>query len=112
MDIDPQAARATISNAAANGVSERLQVSIGAESVTGRFDVVVANILAGPLMHLAPTLSRHVAPGCLLCLSGLLSEQVEDVRAVYRPWIEFDQPRITEQGGQKWARLTGRRIEN
>jgi ribosomal protein L11 methyltransferase len=112
MDIDPQAARATTSNAAANSVAERLQVSVGEESVAGQFDVVIANILAGPLIELAPALSHHVARGCLLCLSGILSEQVDDVRAAYRPWIEFDAPHTREQGGQNWARLTGQRIEN
>lgn len=111
-DIDPQAARATAANATANGVAERLHVSVGAVSVTGQFDVVIANILAGPLVDLAPSLRQHLAHGCLLCLSGILSEQVEDVRAAYRPWIEFDEPKLREQGGQTWARLTGHRIEN
>jgi ribosomal protein L11 methyltransferase len=112
VDIDPQAVRAATSNAVANGVAEYLQVSVGADSVASPFDVVIANILADPLIDLAPSLSQYVKRGCLLCLSGILSEQVEDVHAAYRPWVEFDEPETRQQGGQSWARLTGRRNES
>lgn len=111
MDIDMQAVTATRANAARNGVAERLMVTGRAADITGEFDVVVANILAGPLIELAGLINAHVKSGCLLALSGILSGQVGEVLAAYRPWIEFDEPIEMEQGGQTWARLTGRKSE-
>ena len=111
MDIDPQAVTASRDNAARNHVAEQLTVVAGADDVSGTFDVVVANILAGPLIDLAEPIAAHVKGGCMLALSGILSEQIDDVLSAYRPWIEFDEPVCREQSGQTWARLTGRRIE-
>ena len=111
MDIDPQAVTATRSNAANNNVAERITVVGSDDAVAGQFDVVVANILAGPIIELAELISARARPGCLLALSGILSEQVDDVITAYNPGFEFDVPALREQGGQTWARLTGRRIE-
>jgi ribosomal protein L11 methyltransferase len=111
MDIDSQAVSATQLNAARNDVDARLSVIAHAADITGEFDVVVANILAGTLIELAEQISGHVNCGCLLALSGILSEQVGEVLTAYRPWIEFDEAIEMEHGGQTWARLTGRRIE-
>jgi len=112
MDIDAQAVRATADNAERNAVRDRLQVTNHARGIAGEFDVVVANILAGPLIELAKPLCAHVKSGCLLALSGILSEQVEDVLSAYQPWIEFEEPECREQDGQTWARLNGRRTED
>jgi ribosomal protein L11 methyltransferase len=111
MDIDPQAVTATNDNAARNNIDEKLSVVGDASDLSGTFDVVVANILAGPLIELAESIAAHVKDGCMLALSGILSEQIDDVLGAYRPWIEFDEPVCREQGGQTWARLTGRRIK-
>jgi ribosomal protein L11 methyltransferase len=111
MDIDPQAVTATSDNAVRNNINEKLSVVGDANDVSGTFDVVVANILAGPLIELAESIAAHVKDGCMLALSGILSEQINDVLGAYRPWIEFDEPVCREQGGQTWARLTGRRIK-
>jgi len=111
MDIDPQAIIATRANAARNQVGDRLTVVDSAGQVQGTFDVVVANILAGPLIQIAESIAAHVAGGCMLALSGILSEQIDEVLSAYQPWIEFDEPVLRRQGGQSWARLTGRRIE-
>ena len=111
MDIDPQAVTATGSNAENNRVGARLTVLGQDEAIDGRFDIVVANILAGPIIELAGTIAGHVKSGCLLALSGILSGQVNDVFDAYEPWIEFDEQVLKVQGGQTWARLTGRRIE-
>jgi len=111
MDIDPQAVIATRDNAVRNNVAGRLSVVGSADQVHGKFDVVVANILAGPLIQMAESIAAHVADGCMLVLSGILSEQIDEVLCAYRPWIEFEEPACRQQGGQTWARLTGRRIE-
>jgi ribosomal protein L11 methyltransferase len=112
MDIDQQAVRATVDNALRNKVRDRIEVSDHRDDVSGEFDVVVANILAGPLIELAESIAAHVKGGCLLALSGILCEQVEEVLNAYRPWIEFEEPVLREQGGQIWARLNGRRTED
>ena len=111
MDIDPQAVRATMNNAVNNEVRDSMLVSNHARGVVGEFDVVVANILAGPLVELAESIAAHVKDGCLLALSGILSEQVGEVLEAYQPWIRFEEPDFREQDGQTWARLNGRRTE-
>jgi ribosomal protein L11 methyltransferase len=111
LDIDPQAIRATVENALSNDVRDRLMVTNHMNGIAGGFDVVVANILANPLIELAGPIAERVNGGCVLALSGILSEQVDQVLEAYRPWIEFDEPVTREQDAQTWARLTGRRIE-
>lgn len=111
MDIDPQAVTATRDNARRNGVSDALRVAAGDAEIAGSFDVVVANILADPLIELAASITARVRRGCLLALSGILSKQVDDVLDAYSPQIEFEEPVFREQDGQTWARLAGRRIE-
>ena len=109
MDIDVQAVTATRENAAQNDVQDRLMVSASADDIDGEFDVVVANILAGPLVELAASISERVKPGGQLALSGILSEQAAEVMEAYAQWVEFDEPEFRQQDGQTWVRLTGRR---
>ena len=111
MDIDPQAVVATQNNAARNDVGGQLTVVGCADEIDGTFDVVVANILANPLIKLAEPIAGRVNGGCVLALSGILSEQVDQVLEAYRLWIEFDEPVTRQHDAQTWARLTGRRIE-
>lgn len=109
MDIDPQAVTATRSNAVANGVDDRLVVVGSDDAIEGHYDVVVANILAGPLVELAESIAARVRPAGDLALSGILSEQVNEIVAAYRPWIDMAEPACRESGGQVWARLNGER---
>jgi len=108
-DNDPQAVTATRQNALRNEVSERLTVQHSSQPIDDRFDVVVANILAGPLIELAETISSTVSDGGFITLSGVLCEQADEVMAAYEPWIEFLPAVFREQDGQTWARLTGTR---
>ena len=103
IDIDPQAQTATRSNAARNGVSDRLAFDM---PPPGTADVLVANILAGPLVDLAASLQELMLPRSELALSGILLDQVETVTAAYRPW--FDIGLTGSRDG--WALLSGRRI--
>ena len=109
MDIDPQALTATTANAAFNGVAGAITVTGDDPPATARFDVVVANILAGPLISLAESLSMRLSSGGELALSGILSEQVNKIQDAYGPWISFDAPAYRSQGNQTWARLSGTR---
>lgn len=88
-DIDPVAAATTRENAAANGLAERVLALAGegvsgVEAVAGApYDLIVANILAEPLVALAPELAELLASGGWLVLSGLLTVQEKEVLAAY-----------------------------
>ncbi len=76
VDTDPQALRATLDNARRNGIEEdRIQVYLPDEEPQQAVDLVLANILAGPLVDLAPKLMALTKAGGALVLSGLLDEQ-------------------------------------
>ena len=85
VDNDPQALEATTVNAARNGVADRIACESPESFAEDRADIVLANILAGPLIELAPLLTGCLKPGGNLVLSGLLEEQAKDVAAAYRP---------------------------
>jgi ribosomal protein L11 methyltransferase len=105
MDIDPQAITSTRRNAESNGVDDRLTTTMSADGGNEKFDVVVANILAGPLIELAPLLSTILANHGLLALSGILESQIGSVRTAYEPWVCFEAPAIVDG----WVLLTGKR---
>ena len=107
VDIDPQALIATGENAARNGCATRLRVGMPAELLPASrrtsFDVLVANILSGPLVRLAPELRRFAGAATRVALSGILAHQAPEVIAAFRPWAPLT---ITdEQGG--WVLLAG-----
>jgi ribosomal protein L11 methyltransferase len=82
VDIDPAAVQATRDNASANGV----QLNAGLpDHANGRYDSVLANILATPLKMLAPLLCSHVAAGGSLVLAGILERQADELKAAYAP---------------------------
>jgi ribosomal protein L11 methyltransferase len=105
MDIDPQALLATRENAVRNHVVDRLQVTDDRDCGGTVADVLTANILAGPLVELAPALAQRVWPGGRIALCGLLLEQADAVTAAYRPWFDIDLTGARED----WGLLTGRR---
>ena len=100
-DTDPQALLATRANAVLNGVTERLTVDAPEDLRAPAVDVLVANILARPLIALAPTLAARARPGGHLVLAGILERQADDVTAAYAPYfVGFERAR--EDG---WVRL-------
>lgn len=101
VDNDPQALESTAANAARNAVGERVHCW-SPERFDGQpADVLLANILAGPLVDLASRLSRYVVRGGRIVLSGLLEEQADEVAAAYRPACDLTASAM--QDG--WARL-------
>jgi ribosomal protein L11 methyltransferase len=106
VDTDPQALDASRENARRNHVEEnRLDLYLPEGEPSTIADVMLANILAQPLIGLAPHLASRVKPGGHLVLSGILSNQARDVMAAYEPWFVMDEPEQREE----WVRLTGRR---
>ena len=103
-DIDIQAIEASRDNAGRNGIDPaRFPLYLPEQLPDGQADVVVANILAGPLVELAGQIGERVKPGGLLALSGILVEQAEEVRAAYAD--KFDLDPTAEKDG--WVRITG-----
>lgn len=104
VDIDLQALQATKDNLARNKLEDnRLNVFLPDHTPAIEGDVIVANILAGPLVELAPTIASHVRSGGKLALSGLLADQAETIRDAYAPWFDLD-PAAEREG---WIRITG-----
>jgi len=83
VDNDPQALTATFDNAQRNGVQDIVKGRSPEQFKPGSADVVFANILAGPLIELAPRLSAALRPGGSLVLSGILEEQADEVESAY-----------------------------
>lgn len=105
LDIDPQAIVATRQNAERNAVANRVTAIDNAAELDAVFDVVVANILARPLIDNAAGICTHLLPGGDLALSGILAGQVDEVIEAYRQWIRFEPVTIREE----WALLKGRK---
>lgn len=105
VDIDPQAIEAAKENANRNHclISFYLPDQFLAETSNMRYNVVVANILSGPLQSLAPTLIKHMAPKGFLVLSGILKRQADDVIAAYAPHLTLS---VWKQMDE-WVILTG-----
>lgn len=103
VDNDPQALTATRDNAARNGVADKLLAVAPGQFEPAKADVVLANILAGPLIDLAPVLLAALAPAGELVLSGILEEQAMAVTSAYR--VEIPQMDIGLDDG--WVCLHG-----
>lgn len=106
VDIDLQAVTASRQNAQRNDVEDRFRTAQIISDAEATFDIVIANILAGTLIEHATFISGIVKDGGRLVLSGILSNQVEDVQNAYRDWFEFEPPALSEN----WARLSGTRF--
>ncbi|MFI4937060.1 MAG: 50S ribosomal protein L11 methyltransferase [Candidatus Berkiellales bacterium] len=106
VDYDPQALLSTQENAARNEVSDKIIAYLPEKFPASQADVVLANILAEPLISLAPTLRQCCKMGGVIVLSGLLANQVAAVKVAYEKWFSFDAATIQED----WALLAGTRI--
>lgn len=103
-DIDPQALLATRENVSRNRLSaDSFPVFFPDKCPREPVDVVLANILAGPLVELAPSLCDLLKPGGRICLSGVLSTQESALLAAYEPRIAID----TVTRREEWICLTG-----
>jgi ribosomal protein L11 methyltransferase len=111
VDNDPQAVTATRDNAQRNAIApEQLDVFLVPQADNQRplqpVDWVIANILAGPLEALAPTLIDLLNPGGRLMLAGLLAEQAAVLIEVYKPWVALRA--VQEKEG--WTLLVGEKL--
>lgn len=103
-DIDIQALQSSRENARRNQINEQqFPLYLPEVMPDTPADVVMANILAGPLVDLAPQLTRLVKPGGRIALSGILADQTEEVVAAYRDTFDLDPVADKED----WIRITG-----
>jgi ribosomal protein L11 methyltransferase len=103
VDIDPQALQATRDNASRNGVGDILEVLLPDVLDAAQVDLVMANILANPLIELAGSLAERVRSGGQLVMTGILSEQGAAVMSAYQDWFDFSTPVLREE----WVLLEG-----
>lgn len=102
-DIDEQALWASRENARRNGVDAHLELALPGALPDEPVDLLLANILANPLITLAARLAALVKPGGQLLLSGILEDQAAKVMDAYAPWFRFAP--VMEQDG--WVCLQG-----
>lgn len=105
VDNDPQALAATRENASRNHVNTNFEIGPPESAPAEPVDVVLANILAAPLIELAPRFAALLKPEGELVLSGILADQERELRAAYAPWFRLDRGAQRE----KWRRLDARR---
>jgi ribosomal protein L11 methyltransferase len=109
VDIDAQALEASLANAKANDVNDRLQLFTSEQQnkrEARHYEIVVANILSGPLVEMAPVLAGYTKPGGDIVLSGILHEQAKIVSDAYQVFFEMDDP--VSKGD--WVLLHGCRL--
>lgn len=106
IDIDPQAIQASRDNAERNNVSHDIELYLTKDIPDNlQADVLVANILAGPLKELEPNISSLIKTDGLLGLSGILTSQSQSVCTAYQPHFDLDP--VAEQ--EEWCRITGKK---
>jgi ribosomal protein L11 methyltransferase len=106
VDIDPQAIEASSANAKRNNVEGQIELYLPKDQPKDfQADVVVANILAGPLAELKTIISAYVKPGGLLALSGILESQAQSVIAAYSDEFSFDPIALQDE----WVRLSAKK---
>jgi len=101
VDIDQAAVESTCANADANHV--QLQAGLPDKAV-GKYQTVLANILATPLKMLAPLLCTHVQPGGNLVLAGILDSQEDELKAAYAPYCQLE----VHDAQEGWILMTAR----
>ena len=101
VDIDEAAVTSTRLNAEANGVQLKTGLP---DAVDGRYQTVLANILATPLKVLAPLLCGRIAPGGALVLAGILERQADELKAAYAPYVEL----TVSDSEDGWILMTAR----
>ena len=103
VDTDPQALEATQANAERNGVTIDTYLPDDCPDITS--DLLLANILAGPLQSLSERLAGLTKAGASIVLSGVLDTQAADVSQSYQPWFDMEDAVLKEE----WTRIVGQK---
>jgi len=106
IDNDPQAIIATGDNARKNKVSDKIEASLPGHYPEHLVDIILANILAAPLLELAPLFAERVKPGGFVILSGILNNQAQTIINAYQSWFQLS----SEAHQDDWVRLAFERF--
>ncbi|MGY8861078.1 MAG: 50S ribosomal protein L11 methyltransferase, partial [Pseudomonadales bacterium] len=106
VDNDTQALTATKDNSGRNGIdAQKIPVFLPEDTPDTAVDVMLANILAGPLIDMAARLAALTKPAGLIALSGILEHQADAVIEAYQPWFDIH----TVVSKDEWVRIDGQR---
>ncbi|PIE43841.1 MAG: 50S ribosomal protein L11 methyltransferase [Gammaproteobacteria bacterium] len=115
VDIDPQALIASQDNSKRNGIPEHKlavftpkQLQNTKEYTLAQADILLANILAQPLIDLAADIARLVKPGGRIALSGIIATQAESVATAYKPWFDLDPVIVKDE----WVLIIGEKHDS
>jgi ribosomal protein L11 methyltransferase len=105
VDYDLQALQSTFDNANLNNLDDNQVITLmpNQSDEIESCDLIMANILANPLIELAPIFKKFTKQNTKIILSGLLEKQIPEVTKAYSEWVKFDDPIIKEE----WVLLTG-----
>ncbi len=107
VDIDAQALSACAANVRANAIeTDQIQVLLPEAMDSSPVELLIANILAGPLIELAPRFAGLVKSGGQILLSGVLKSQLDDIQLAYQPFFRLE----PAQNREDWACISGKRI--
>jgi ribosomal protein L11 methyltransferase len=107
-DIDGQALIATRDNASVNGLSDRVLLCHSATAIARDADLLLANILSGPLVALAPAFTDMLRTSGALVLSGLMEREASEVTRAYEAWFDMSVFGVRESWVCLWGRRNGR----
>lgn len=107
-DIDPQALIAARDNASANGLSDRVRLCNSGAAIAGGADLLLANILSGPLVALAPAFADLLQASGELVLSGLMEREIPEVTHAYEACFDIRIFGVRESWVCLWGRRNGR----
>lgn len=106
IDIDPQAIEASHDNAKRNNCSENFTLYLTEDTPKDlKADILVANILAGPLRELCGQIASMVKPGGLFAISGIIEQQTQELCEIYSKYFELKEPIFKEE----WCLISGKR---
>ena len=103
IDLDPQAVIASKNNAEKNHVQQEIEITDNNKTIEKNFNIIVANILAKPLIELAPYFYRKLNKEGAICLSGILEGQINIIKDAYLKYFNLSEIKIKDG----WVMMSG-----
>ena len=103
IDLDPQAVIASKNNAEKNHVQQEIEITDNNKTIEKNFNIIVANILAKPLIELAPYFYKKLNQDGVICLSGILEGQINIIKDAYLKYFNLSEIKIKDG----WVMMSG-----
>ena len=103
IDLDPQAVIASKNNAEKNHVQQEIEITDNNKTIEKNFNIIVANILAKPLIELAPYFYKKLNKDGAICLSGILEGQINIIKDAYLKYFNLSEIKIKDG----WVMMSG-----